>query len=118
MSVPSNSAGTVLLVDDARLMRAMLAEQLEDLGYAVLVAPSASDGLRLAEEWKGCIDVLLTDVHMPGMPGPELATELRRMSPTIRVVFMSGSGASAPTGTLLVKPFTQAQLAEAILTAR
>jgi len=96
----------------------MIAEHLKDLGYAVLLAATGEDALRLASTHDRPIDVLLTDVQMPGMAGPELAQRVRASSPGIRIVFMSGTGGTAPLGTLLVKPLTQAQLAEAIQRAQ
>ena len=118
MSARSSLARTVLLVDDTRLLRTMIAEHLNALGYSVLVAPSGEEALRLAAGHEGPIDVLLTDVHMPGMAGPELAERLKSSSPQIRIVFMSGTGGGALAGKVLVKPFTQEQLAEALTDAR
>jgi YesN/AraC family two-component response regulator len=85
---------------------------------------NAADGeaaLVLVEQWKGPLDLLLTDVVMPLMSGPELATKVRRRSPSTRVLFISGYSSESMDregggdGTLhLSKPFTPAQLLEQV----
>ena len=69
----SGGENEFLLVEDDPGVRTMSAEVLRKEGYHVLVAPSASDALQLAEKHEGPLDLLLTDVVMPGMTGPELA---------------------------------------------
>ena len=112
--VPSGSARTVLLVEDDEVVRAVVAEMLVELGYEVFEAGCSDVALEL-DAGLDTVDILLTDVVMPGLGGPELATRLRERRPGLRVLFMSGytarPGASAHetfgAGALfLQKPFT------------
>ena len=113
---------TVLLVDDTGLLQEIIRENLHELGYAVLVASSGDEALRIAGEQRGSIHLLLTDIMMPRMRGTELAARLAVTHPEIRVVFMTGSGPAAMAdpevlkagGDVLEKPFTQDQLAKAL----
>ncbi len=79
---------TVLVVDDQEEVRNLVSEVLETKGYRVLSCAGADDAIRVAAAEK--IDLLLTDVVMPGMNGRMLADRLREISPAARVVFMSG----------------------------
>jgi DNA-binding NtrC family response regulator len=105
---------TILLVDDEESLRNVVVDLLGQLGYRVLSAASGHDALKLAKEYPGRIDLLLTDVVMEGLPGPALAEELSPSRPEMKVVFISGYADSslAPNGvlkpgTVLVhKPFT------------
>jgi two-component system cell cycle sensor histidine kinase/response regulator CckA len=81
---------TVLLVDDEPLVRRMVERILEDHGFTVLAANSGSEAIRLSRSHRGEIDLLVSDVEMPGMDGPTLATELRAEQPALPVLFMSG----------------------------
>lgn len=82
---------------------------LGQLGYRVLGATDGKEALSLAAKYSGEIDVLVTDVLLPEVPGPELAQSLRSSRPNLRVIFVSGGDidervtASDP---LLYKPFT------------
>ncbi len=80
---------TVLLVEDEAPVRAIAQRILEKNGYRVLVA-DAAQAMHLAETHQGRIDLLLTDVIMPGPTGPQLAERLLVLRPTLRVVYMSG----------------------------
>jgi DNA-binding NtrC family response regulator len=82
--------GTILLVEDDDTVRELSEEILREQGYQVLTAATGQEALTLTAEHKGTIDLLLTDVVMPGMSGPALAQELTRRSPQIRILFMSG----------------------------
>jgi signal transduction histidine kinase/CheY-like chemotaxis protein len=113
-----SAAETILLVEDEdqvrHLTRALLARQ----GYRVLEASSGAAALALVREYRERIDLLLTDVVMPQMSGPDLAREVRSSHPEIRVLFMSGYTDNAvdlqrmlPAATPFVqKPFTSANL--------
>jgi CheY-like chemotaxis protein len=80
---------TVLVVDDAAGLRELTKRLLERLGYTVLLAADADDALRLFDE-NASIDLLLTDVVMPGASGPELVRQLVERRPSLKVIYMSG----------------------------
>ncbi len=86
----SHRGGTILLVEDEPQLRGMLVSVLEQAGYRVLQAAGPVEALGLAIEFSERIDLLLTDVVMPQMTGPMLATELARRRPDTHVLFMSG----------------------------
>ncbi len=91
-SQPPAGSETVLLVEDAELVRSYACEALGRLGYRVLVAADGAEALALARKTTGRIALLLTDVVMPGMNGRELAEGLRALHPETRVLFTSGYG--------------------------
>jgi two-component system, cell cycle sensor histidine kinase and response regulator CckA len=106
---------TVLVVDDLPIVRGAVRAMLEAGGYRVLEAADGAEALRVAEQHAGRVDLLMSDVVMPGMRGPELAERLVARFPELRVVLTSGyaEDAAALTGaTFLQKPFTAAELAE------
>jgi CheY-like chemotaxis protein len=111
----SPAGGTVLLVEDEPAVRAIAVRVLERAGYRVLSATGGDAALHLAAG-EPRIDLVLSDVVMPGMGGAALVERLRLERPGIRVLFMSGYSADlpkalAPTGgSLLQKPFTPAAL--------
>ncbi|HEX9127649.1 MAG TPA: response regulator, partial [Gemmatimonadaceae bacterium] len=104
---------TVLVVEDAEGLRELVRRLLEKLGYVVLVAANADEALRRFEE-NPAIDVLLTDVVMPGASGPELSRQLVQRRPALKVIYMSGytdeaivhHGVLDPGIAFLNKPFT------------
>jgi PAS domain S-box-containing protein len=110
---PRAGGQTVLVVEDADGLRELARRLLQRQGYTVLVAPNADDALRLFER-HASIDVLLTDVVMPGTSGPELARQLLERRPTLKVIYMSGytkeatvqHGVLDPGIAFLHKPFT------------
>jgi signal transduction histidine kinase len=81
---------TILVVEDEAAVRRFTSALLERRGYHVLVAASGEEALRLAENHQGKIDLLLTDVVMPGLQGPELASALLEMRPDTCVLYVSG----------------------------
>jgi CheY-like chemotaxis protein len=81
---------TVLAVDDDPTMLDLLQEVLKPLGYKVLSAASAEDALEMAASHQEKIDLLLTDVILPGIKGQELARQLLNIFPEVNVLFMSG----------------------------
>jgi PAS domain S-box-containing protein len=105
---------TVLLVEDEPALRRLAREILEHEGYSIIEANDGSQALALSERHAGPIHVLLTDVLMPHMSGPELADILARTHSGLRVVYMSGFAGdvidrhrASWTGTrFLPKPFT------------
>ena len=82
-------AATILLVDDERVVRTMLRVFLERSGYHVLEADSGETARKIAEQHQA-IDLLLTDVVMPTISGPELVKYLTLRSPNLKVLYMSG----------------------------
>jgi CheY-like chemotaxis protein len=86
---PAPGALTVLLVEDEPLIRLATLEQIEELGHSAIGAATAQEALRVLEE-RDDVDVLLTDLGLPGMNGGALAVEARRRKPGLRVVIASG----------------------------
>jgi two-component system cell cycle sensor histidine kinase/response regulator CckA len=87
---PTHGAETVLLVEDEAMVRDLGSRVLRSHGYRVLVASNATEALQVARDHGGTIDLLLTDVVMPGLPGPELAARLETVTPGLRVLYVSG----------------------------
>ena len=119
--VPARGSGTILLVEDEPALRALARDCLENHGYRVLDAADGKSALMAAERHSGSIQLLLTDVIMPGMSGRELATRLTALRPEMKVVYMSGYagdliaqyGMLDSATILLEKPFSlQALLAK------
>jgi DNA-binding NtrC family response regulator len=118
----STGSGTILLVEDEDAVRTLVEAILSADGYTVLVARSPDEAARLCRDYELAIDVLLTDVVMPGVSGPELAKGLVALRPGLRVVYMSGyageyldgEGIHTDGAAMLQKPFTAASLAEKI----
>jgi len=81
---------TVLAVDDDPTMLDLLEEVLRPLGYNVLSAASGEEALQMAAEYQNEIDLLLTDVVLPGIKGQDLAKQLLHRCPGVNVLFMSG----------------------------
>jgi two-component system, cell cycle sensor histidine kinase and response regulator CckA len=111
----------VLLVDDDDNVRSFVRYALAGAGFVVLAAPDPDSALALLAAHTGPLDLLLTDLVMPGMSGRELAVRVRAARPRVRVLFMSGSvpDGSARRGhedepNFLPKPFTPAQLTERV----
>ncbi len=109
--------GTVLLAEDEEAVRDLASEFLTTSGYTVLIAKDGLDALEIAEQRRGSIDVLVTDVVMPRMRGTELARKLKRYRPELKIVYMSGylehnsqPDGYEPESTFLQKPFTRESL--------
>ena len=119
---PRGGRETVLLVEDADAVRELVRRVLAASGYRVLAARDATEALAIAEREAGLIELMVTDVVMPLMLGPQLAEHIVRAWPATRVLYISGYSEEAPgalTGhpgvpTLLKKPFTPNQLIEAV----
>jgi two-component system, cell cycle sensor histidine kinase and response regulator CckA len=89
-SRPPRGTETILLLEDDDALRALVGEVLEDAGYTVLQGATPAEALALAQQHAGAIHALLTDVVLPGVSGPELASQLAASRPEMRVLFMSG----------------------------
>jgi len=122
---PKPKGATVLLVEDDEMMRQLTRKVIEDHGYHVLEASDGVSALQAVADHQDRIDLLLTDVVMRGMGGPELVTKMRTSHPSLKVVFMSGytgelianhSKLSAGI-TLLEKPFSRTALLKTLHTA-
>ena len=115
-------SGTVIVVDDNEAIKDIVRRSLETIGFTVHAAANADEALQAAEQWAGQIDVLVTDVNMPGLPGPELAALVRAGQPDVGVVFISGNaealavrtGAGEGMWEFLPKPFTIESLRAAV----
>jgi two-component system cell cycle sensor histidine kinase/response regulator CckA len=103
MARPHAGTQTVLVVEDEEGLRALARRLLHRLGYTVLVAANADEALRLFEA-NPSIDVLLTDVVMPGSSGPELTRQLVEQRPALRVIYMSGYTEDAIVQHGILKP--------------
>jgi PAS domain S-box-containing protein len=109
---------TVLLVEDELAVREMTQVALQRHGYTVLPAASAAEAIRIAKANQGAIDVVLTDVVMPGMSGPQLVEQLRADDPNLAALFMSGytsdavlrHGIETGEADFLQKPFSTSAL--------
>jgi two-component system, cell cycle sensor histidine kinase and response regulator CckA len=90
--VKTSRAGmeTILVAEDQPDLRWMMCQFLQELGYSVLEAKDGGDAVALAEQYKGTIDVLLTDIVMPHVRGSEVARSLLASRPNMKVIFMSG----------------------------
>lgn len=90
--VQTDRVGTILLVEDEAFVRNVTREILQAAGYRVLTASNAVAAMRLYEELGPEVDLLLTDMILPGENGAELAASMRRENPGIRVLFVTGYG--------------------------
>jgi hypothetical protein len=111
---------TIVLVEDDPLVRDVARRMLDRLGYRVLPAPDGVEGLDLIRSPSTRIDLLVTDVVMPGMSGPELASRARRVRPGLPVVFVSGYPQPVGSGgavEVLAKPFSVEALAARVRAA-
>ncbi len=114
--------GAVLVVDDEQTIRDFTTLALEELGYTVHCASGADEALATLARAKGKIDVLLTDVMMPGLSGPELAQQVGQRHPEVSVIYMSGyenrrlakERMVAKGEVCLFKPFSQEMLDRAV----
>ncbi len=108
---------TVLVVDDQHVVLELVDAFLEDSGYRVFLAGRPQHALDTCERLDGRIDLLLTDVRMPGMNGPELYSRMVEKHPDVKVLFMSGFSAAEAArfgvpqdAPLIVKPFKPDEL--------
>jgi two-component system cell cycle sensor histidine kinase/response regulator CckA len=113
---------TALLVEDDSSVRAVVRRTLQSNGYNVVEAGNAGDAVRLAEEYRGTIDFMITDLIMPETSGRDLAQTISALRPGIKVLYMSGysdntvlqRGMVSSDMEFIAKPFTQDRLLEKI----
>ena len=113
---------TILLVEDDQFVQDVAFEILERAGFEIVRARNATEAAELYRQGRRKIDLLLSDVVMPGKTGPELATELRLQEPDLKIVLMSGYGEYSlgeglPNGEgvfYLAKPFSVKTLIDKI----
>lgn len=121
MVAPSRKPGSpiVLVVDDEPLVRLLCERILRHAGYLVLSAEGGLEALDLLSRLQPCLDLLLTDIRMPGLSGDVLAAGLRQQNPTLAILLMSGhrQGGEELPAPLLLKPFTADQLVAAVKAA-
>ena len=119
---PGPGSETVLLAEDEAAVRSLIRRVLERNGYSVLEASNGAEAIQIALNHAGPIDLLLTDVVMPDLDGPELAERLDSIRPRLPVVFMSGytdreilrRGTEGVQAAFLAKPFSPDYLARKI----
>jgi signal transduction histidine kinase/CheY-like chemotaxis protein len=103
---------TILVVDDDSLVLQTVGDHLRELGYTPLITPSAKEAVELSRVYESRIDLLITDLVMPEMTGPELRREVERWRPLIQTLYMTGySSDRVPVAEiepfrLVRKPFT------------
>lgn len=122
MTVENAGSGiTILVVEDEPAVRSLVAFVLKSDGYALLLAGSADEAMRLSAAHPGRIDLLLTDASMPGRSGLDLASALVAERPDLAVVVMSGyteetlDARGLVHGVVLVrKPFTPSELRQRV----
>ena len=121
---PQRGTETILLVEDEPSVRMLVRDELRKLGYRVIEAKNGVEACLLATQQAGSLQLLLTDVVMPGMGGRELAQHLSVIKPDLRILFISGymddvgimAGQEEGMSSFLQKPFTPEVLARAVRT--
>jgi CheY-like chemotaxis protein len=121
-STTPRASGLILLVEDEEAVRRLARRVLENVGYRVLEAASGFEALTLVERLDQPLDLVVTDVIMPGMSGQELSARLRATHPTLRILYVSGytddtilqHGNLLPNTAFLQKPFSPASLTERV----
>ena len=110
---PARGAGTILLVEDEESLRTLTHTILEQSGYTVIEACNGMEAVEIARDHSGPINLLLTDMVMPGMNGQAVAEKVRQLHPGIRVAYMSGymgfssEDADSLDTVIIAKPFTR-----------
>jgi CheY-like chemotaxis protein len=103
----------IVVVDDDELIRMPVVAMLQDDGADVLDYSNAAQALRDLSAWAD-IDLVLTDVNMPGMDGISFAQEVARLRPDLPVIFMSGQACPQAASYFISKPFEQVALRRAV----
>ena len=119
VATPVAGTETILVAEDEQIVRVLVRKVLEQAGYMVLLAGGGAEALQIAERHPGPIQLLVTDVVMPGMTGRELARRLIELRPTTKVLYLSGyadeaverHGVLDPGTAFMQKPFSPSALA-------
>jgi DNA-binding response OmpR family regulator len=112
---PHRRAVTILIVEDDGILRELLQRALEGYGFSVLPAADGAEALRWSQQHEGTIDVLVSDVVMPGLGGVELSQRIRAARPETKLLFITGFGDQFPDlreygADILEKPFLPSEL--------
>ena len=115
---PTEEPITILIVDDEPTVRLIAQRVLEMRGYRILTAADGEEAAAICENFAGAIDLVLTDIVMPGLGGGELSNRVAELRPRAKLVFMSGlacdaaseHGVSTSRERFLQKPFTPSAL--------
>ncbi|WP_454563884.1 response regulator [Pseudomonas sp. AIG] len=113
----SATLSTILVVEDDDIVRMLIVDVLEELEFAVLEADGSEQALENLKDSDLRIDLMMTDVGLPGMDGRELATEARKLRPALPILFASGYAESIdiPAGMHVIgKPFSIDQLRDKV----
>jgi CheY-like chemotaxis protein len=113
---------TILVVEDNELIRELVAKILSGVGYTVMTAGCADEALPLAAAFSERLDLIVSDVMLPGQPGPELVARLQRLHPEAKTLYTSGyapslageRGGFDTEQAFLAKPFTTVELASVV----
>lgn len=118
---PENHGVMVLLAEDEPMLRQIVGRVLHEAGYDLMMAEDGCRALQLAKEHTGRIDILLSDIQMPGLTGVDLAVELLRSRPDLKIVLMSGCISTVSVlkreWRFLQKPFGANKLLDEVRTA-
>jgi CheY-like chemotaxis protein len=115
----SATPSTILVVEDDNIVRMLIVDVLEELEFKVLEADGSEQALQVLKDATKHIDLMMTDVGLPGMDGRELATEARKLRPALPILFASGYAESidVPAGMHVIgKPFSIDQLRDKVKT--
>ncbi len=113
----SSIASTILVVEDDTIVRMLIVDVLEELEFKVLEADGSEAALILLEDTSLTIDLLMTDVGLPGMDGKQLAARARELRPSLPILFASGyaENIEVPPGMSVIgKPFSIDQLRDKV----
>ncbi|WP_219267877.1 response regulator [Pseudomonas sp. Xaverov 259] len=113
----SAAPSTILVVEDDAIVRMLIVDVLEELEFSVLEAADAEKALKLAENADQQLDLMMTDMGLPGMSGKELATQVRVLRPSLPILFASGyaENIEVPPGMqVIAKPFSIDQLRDKV----
>jgi two-component system, cell cycle sensor histidine kinase and response regulator CckA len=121
MAAAKGGAETILLLEDNEELRTMLAAILRGFGYTVLSAEDGRHGVAVAQEHQGKIDLVLADIAMPHLSGPQAVQQIRRARPEVKALLMTGFADPAlleretfENASILEKPTTPEALARAV----